>query len=686
MFYAFGGVNATNYYGQVPSCISNFKYTDYDIFVGSKELKFTWTVTDAEKAENSYLYYYVTNEETRGWFTHAMTQENMQIFYDAAYDALEGVDGYSYSYSPGEAPDKDETHPHGYWYNNENFKQHEAWYYGEFGDLVNDYSISVSNSIYPLSDGKNFPLEVGRRIDWDASYAWYGHGLENRLQKVALSAGELDLGTITKGCCVFFMMKDESRNNYFGPDETTGRDDDDAKDPYDDYPMNGCWTSANFCLPGIVKVSVKSEGDADYHEVVAGGDTRFSGTALVKLELNTDFLDALGVYYDSDYEVVYEIDGTSPTSDSPVFSDPIAISENTIIHYALKDNYGSIYGANSELNQRYYLPSSIANAVNYYYCNAYGYQQFWDLANVDYYMSRKDYQLDIRDKYQWSNTFVKNDVEEVTITLQNPLPAINWYNYYAESWNSTKYGKYSPNCAWQTWVSDDDYLIPSSLAGYLDFYIYSDGDMTMYRVNWLPKNMPVVVRYANMSATHQNELGSTCYYSPCSPQSFTVYKGNSSHASASDGRYRLGGYTFYNYLHYYEDGTHAVPSAEEQSEANKYYYGLAVSANEGDLCGKWKNIVTGNFKARKAFMILQKSEWDSEKWENYEEGGAESKPLTNADGDGVLSHGMAEETSVILEVTAAGAADAQLFNLAGQRVGKDYHGIVVKKGKKMIVK
>ena len=126
---------------------------------------------------------------------------------------------------------------------------------------------------------------------------------ENRLKKVKLSSGELDFGTISRGKCVFFMFRDGERNNYYGPDEQTNklsRDFDGFEDyctsqgissddrgvyhfGVNNYLCNGAWASVNFNIPGIIKVMVKADDDADFHEIVAGSDYRFSNNVKIKL-------------------------------------------------------------------------------------------------------------------------------------------------------------------------------------------------------------------------------------------------------------------------------------------------------------------------------------------------------------------------------------------------------------------
>ena len=166
-----GGVNATNYYGQVPSCISNFKYTDYDIFVGSKELKFTWTVTDAEKAENSYLYYYVADEGTLSWICKPHTSQEMQ---------------WAYEYAGNNS---------GKWYD-------DATYLEEL----------YERDFYGVTYRTPSPLCYMREIEWDGFYPYKDNLNENRVKMVNLSSGELDFGTITRGKCVFFMFRDGEDN------------------------------------------------------------------------------------------------------------------------------------------------------------------------------------------------------------------------------------------------------------------------------------------------------------------------------------------------------------------------------------------------------------------------------------------------------------------------------------------
>ena len=52
-----------------------------------------------------------------------------------------------------------------------------------------------------------------------------------------------------------------------------------------------------------------------------------------------------------------------------------------------------------------------------------------------------------------------------------------------------------------------------------------------------------------------------------------------------------------------------------------------------------------------------------------------------------LALGLAISSVIIAEITANGQqGDQPRYNLAGQRVGKDYRGVVVEQGRKIIIK
>lgn len=529
---------------------------------------------------------------------------------------------------------------------------------------------------------------------------------ENRLKKVKLSSGELDFGTISRGKCVFFMFRDGERNNYYGPDEQTNklsRDFDGFEDYCTDqgissddrgvyhfgvnnYLCNGAWASVNFNIPGIIKVMVKADDDADFHEIVAGSDYRFSNNVRIKLAYNSDFINSLTALSDEQKNqyagasIVYETDGTSPNSQSPVYDDnsPIELTSTAVLNFALKSG-DNIYGANSGVNVAYELPAAISDAEFKQFAYVYNNESFF----FDYSGSTSDaiYSTVIRDLYQWSNSFIKTDAEEATITLKNPLPYVDYLAYTTIGQESIKFGFGSPVHSWQTWVSDDDYFIPSSLAGVLDFYIYSDNEMNLYRVNWLPKNMPVLVRYRNLSVNENyfKTSGSAGYFSnPCTPQTFAVYKGDPSHARASDGGYRLGDYNFYNFLHYYEDGTHAVPSEEEQYSQSKYYFGLAATR-------EWHRIVSGYFSARKAFLISA-TDYEFSDYDSSNSGS--SKPLSGDNLGWGLTHDMDSEASGIISVrgTEKQADSDVVYDMQGRRISTPTKGIYIKNGQKYVVK
>lgn len=113
------------------------------------------------------------------------------------------------------------------------------------------------------------------------------------------------------------------------------------------------------------------------------------------------------------------------------------------------------------------------------------------------------------------------------------------------------------------------------------------------------------------------------------------------------------------------DGTHYYYTLQNGSKGVGLYYADATSDNPGTGKASFTNA------AKKAYLVLTKNA-----------GGAQIKSYIFGEGAEYEDFG----ATAIESVGAAKVADDAIYNLAGQKVGADYKGIVIKNGKKYIVK
>ncbi|MBO6217412.1 MAG: hypothetical protein J6N73_07155 [Prevotella sp.] len=519
-----GGVYATDYYGELPSCISNFKYDDYSIFVGKKHVKFTWTVTNASEAAKYKLYYYVADERT---------------LYDGSND--KGNDSWSqlrmYCYGTRYHWNYGGKH----YYKRFSHIDQGPWaksglsYSGLLGDNPDRYALD------PTSDGTTTtaigtvtsmnPLLVGRSIKWDDPTT-FANG-EAVVKKVDLTAGGIDFGEINgKSLCVFFMIHNtETGDNYYGPDKQTNSTDAGKRHfSYSILPWNGCWMSVNLCVPMPIKVSWSSTEDDEYTEVPCGTDVEFPGDDVwVKLEPNTAFTLGDGVSGSEDIwyntssllpvRVNHNGDGQNIDNydeyyiESKLYSGPIHLERNTVLRYSLWNGDNLKYG-------QVHTSGFATMGKNSDFDEASAYSMLEDTISFTYpaYSVYPIY-TNLRKHYMWGNTFVKKSTETIDLTFTKSVPYSSWVEYL-----TGRYGLGSGTYTYQTYVPDRDLLIPSSLEGILDFFIILYGkseEITgqekgqheygplaspyMSRVNWVPKGMPVIVRYRNYSKANPME-------------------------------------------------------------------------------------------------------------------------------------------------------------------------------------
>ena len=153
---------------------------------------------------------------------------------------------------------------------------------------------------------------------------------------------------------------------------------------------------------------------------------------------------------------------------------------------------------------------------------------------------------------------------------------------------------------WMTYVPENDLLVDETVTEQgVNFYIMTEVKIEnpwatpkrtmLCEVKRVAKNLPVLIRIKN-----KNSQG--IEITPA--KKVEVLYDTSKRAKAEDGKYILDGITYTNYLHYYEEATE-VPDADTQERESTYYYGLAKDDFDD---AEWRQITSGHFKARKAFL------------------------------------------------------------------------------------
>ena len=393
-------------------------------------------------------------------------------------------------------------------------------------------------------------------------------------------------------------------------------------------------------------------------DVVEGlAEYEFSGescTAKVELK-NADWVRST--------TIIYEKDGSFPTVNSPIY-DPsagIEISNLTLLRLAVRST-------DDVIDNECYVEEDV-----------------WD-PEYEYWIAGESH-------YDAARTFVPSGATKTTIELKNWTTLLN------------------DEC-WRTWVPDKDYLIPASLRGKLDVYIYTsldkgfetenggnDGLLTFQTtlVNFIPKGLPCLLKlteYVDDDYTYSSAPDWTVYIDPDWGRSFTLYETDGSMASCSDGTYILNGVAYPNYLHCYTDDGHAVPTVNEQIDNQTFYYGL-----NRRMC--WQQLGSGNFKANRAFLVTHGKDLN----EYLEELEGEDDYSKLFGGDGYLGESDiwwnihtdgsdSSETTAIPNVEQKPlmpSTNDNCYNLRGQKMdtGHGKHlpkGIYIVNGKKFVVK
>lgn len=535
LFVQLGGVKAEDHYGVFPTCIDNFQYEDYSIFVGKKHVKFTWEVKNAAEAANYKIYYYIADERTLYNGTNDKGNDSwsqLRMYsYGTKYDWNSLVkrfthidqgpwakDGYVYNTMLDASPSLGALDP----------------------DVLGKDASGNSKGLIATVTSMN-PLLVGRSIKWDDPTT-FANG--KKVVNIAeLKDGELDFGEIDgKSLCVFFIIKNtETGECYYGPDKQTNSETAGTRHfSYSILPWNGCWMSVNLCVPMPIKVSWSSTEDGDYTEVACGTDVKFPGNDVwVKLELDTSF--PLADVSASD-EIWYNCSSLLPIKtqhnnagddidpyteyyiESKKYEGPIHLERNTVLRYAIYNGNSLKYGQSTA--------SGFDNLNKAIFNDKAAYSSFSDIISL----SNPSYDIqpiytNLRNNYMWSNTFVMGSTETIDLTFTRSIPNSTWVEYL-----TGRYGLGSGTYTYQTYVSDRPLLIPSSLEGIVDFFIilsdnqsqvapvdeYSgtiaDGsnddwsvnggggtEPYLSRINWVPADMPVIVRYRNYSAANKFE-------------------------------------------------------------------------------------------------------------------------------------------------------------------------------------
>lgn len=519
LFVQLGGVKAEDHYGVFPTCIDNFQYEDYSIFVGKKHVKFTWEVKNAAEAANYKIYYYIADERTLYNGTNDKGNDSWSQLRMYSYGTK-----YDWTYE-GNTYTKRFTHiDQGPW------AKDGREYNSMLGDYPKKHALDPGENDTPTTGIGTVtsmnPLLVGRSIKWDDPTE-FANG-EKVVKTCRLDAGELDLGETDKSLCVFFIIKNMvTEECYYGPDKQTNSETAGTRHfSYSILPWNGCWMSVNLCVPMPIKVSWSSTEDGDYTEVACGTDVKFPGNDVwVKLELDTSFpladvsaSDDIWYNLSSLLPVRYEAKGDGETYNesyivSKKYDGPIHLDHNTVLRYAIYNGddlkYGQVHTSGF---------ATMGEESDFHESSAY------DLLNDKISLTLPSYEIypiynDLRKHYMWSNTFVQEDTKTIEISFDRGVPYSSWVEYL-----TGRYGLGSGAYTYQSYVPKQDLLIPSSLEGILDFFIILFGksqEITgqnemeheegtgssayMSRVNWVPRGMPVIVRYRNYSAANSLE-------------------------------------------------------------------------------------------------------------------------------------------------------------------------------------
>ena len=536
--------------GTLPSGISNLQYEDYSLFVGTKNITISWS-----GSADGYLVYYLAEEGEPSWYQQRVYWYTKNYAY-SEYDSYEnGIkDYFRRIVHLDQGPTAKEGNTYNTFYDN--------------GPDQNDLSTDPTESDMGIGWVPSMnPFLVGRSVKWDDPTCWDNDENKPVIQRVPLSQGSLTIPDVSKSTIVFFNFVDAAGNYYAGPDKlTNSQAAANRHSPLSLLPWNQCYISAHLNVPMPLKILWSTEENGTYTEVSAGTDVTFPTTAYVKFQWNDDFITAVQSSQSdflssgtSNYDVYYTTTSLLPLKQRPGTKqfeadyegtesyDPdrleavkydvsqdtaIVVSANTVLRFAIypsgsttmylgqDDNGGNINdvldetGENlqNEGNQllKYYEQNKYSNdyGVNTYNAvSLYGASDSWDQG--EQLGPIPPINTFLRNNYLWGITFIKQATANnpKAVTFSRPIPYTSWSENVGG-----RYGLGSGTYSYQTWVSDGDYLVPSSLEGICDFFIVvqpetywdqsvgvRDNGIYLSRINWIPKNMPVIVRYRNYS-------------------------------------------------------------------------------------------------------------------------------------------------------------------------------------------
>ena len=565
IFLVVGGVKATvvtgtnganGPVGTLPSGISNLQYEDYSLFVGTKNITISWT-----GSADGYLVYYLAEEGEPSWYQQRVYWYTKNYEY-SEYDSnsSETVNYQRRIVHLDQGPTAKEGNTYSIFYDkNENLPE-----------LSTDPAVSQTGIGWVPSLN---PFLVGRSVKWDDPTCWDNDESKPVIKKVPLSDGKLEIENVSKSTIVFFTFLDANGNYYTGPDKlTNSQEAADRHSPLSLLPWNGCYISAHLNVPMPLKILWSTEENGTYTEVPAGTDVVFPSSAWVKFEWNEDFISDVENHDNSQflqnleyYHIYYTTTSLLPSPDGSKsaestqpenmdtyetdrleavkYEQPFKITANTVLRFGIYNDYysskelflgqsddgGSVNDVlypSSELNygnkylQEYELrriSKIIEEKYNDMYVDPYSKTEnvvgLWGggdklLGNIP------PIQTYLRNNYLWGITFIKQATANnpKAVTFSRPVPYLSWSEHVGG-----RYGLGTGTYSYETWVSDGDYLVPSSLEGICDFFMVSQNrwkeddkihvndyttktNIYLSRINWIPKGMPVIVRYRNYSA------------------------------------------------------------------------------------------------------------------------------------------------------------------------------------------
>lgn len=599
--------------GTLPSGISNLQYEDYSLFVGTKNITISWS-----GSADGYLVYYLAEEGEPSWYQQRVywyTKNYAYSEYDSGENGIK--DYFRRIVHLDQGPTAKEGNTYSTFYDNSPNQE----------DLSTDPTVSDMGIGWVPSLN---PFLVGRSVKWDDPTCWDNDESKPVIKRVPLSQGSLTIANVSKSTIVFFNFVDAAGNYYAGPDKlTNSQAAANRHSPLSLLPWNECYISAHLNVPMPLKILWSTEENGTYTEVPAGTDVVFPTTAWVKFEWNTDFISAVQSYDNSflsagtdNYDIYYTTTSLLPLKQRPYtqqfdpdyegtetydtdrleavkYESPFQLTANTVLRFAIypsssstmylgqDDNGGNI---NDVLDDTGETLQNTGNKLLKAYEKDKFYNDYGVYSNdvVSLYGATDSQdqgeQLGpippintfLRNNYLWGITFVKQASTKKAVTFSRPIPYTSWSENVGG-----RYGLGSGTYSYQTWVSDGDYLVPSSLEGICDFFIVvqpetywdqsvgvRDNGIYMSRINWIPKNMPVIVRYRNYSTP--KSLPSNV---------LTAIDNNNAAAEAelANGLYFHGGGNCNNYAD--DQGSNSFMDAHYNSKVLKSVYSGDYDAN-----------------------------------------------------------------------------------------------------------